>query len=158
VPDVVWPGLCLVVAGGAALLALRAADAPGWLAAATAIVLAAACVGWCVLLRGARRRRREALELYAGAGWFDESEAAQLSSPAARREGLRWAARRRASAQYRHVVSTADALARARRRVQARPRDVARRAQEARLLARSQSAREALRSAVIHGPGGWTAN
>lgn len=113
----------------------------------------------CVwLARRERRLNQQSLEAYTRAGWYLPQEAAALSTPAMRRESLRWAARRGARPQMRSVVRTADALATVQQRIAARGPEPVLLAEQAELLQRSLTARESLRGAVAHGPGGWTAS
>lgn len=113
----------------------------------------------CVLLaRRERRLTKDSLQAYTQAGWYLPQEAVALSTPAMRRESLRWAAKRGARPQMRSVIRTADALAAEHQRIRARGPEPELLSHQAELLQRSLSARESLRGAVAHGPGGWTAS
>ena len=174
--DIVWPALCVLALTAVALAvtlavlgrgdflppAWEVGTGPAWPALLVAwgvVVAALALAGSRAFgLHRLRSRRRDVLAQLAEAGWYELSEAQEYASPSARRAGRRWAARRGAGAQYAHVVATAQELARAQARCTARPRDARRHAERDRLLTQSHSAREALRTAVAHGPGGWTAH
>lgn len=99
-------------------------------------------------------------------GWYTEDEALALSTRPARARLLTWSRRRGATAQARSVISTADALMAIRMEIEdladPLPSPTIPRAglveEQFALLQRSLSARESLRTAVAHGPGGWTAS
>ncbi|MDR2255850.1 MAG: PrsW family intramembrane metalloprotease [Arthrobacter sp.] len=130
--------------------------ASGYLMTQVPLFVAAVVIA-LLLVRRERALTVGALREYQALGWYTEQEVATLASPRARRETGRWAANRGAKAQWRHVVATADALAVIRQRQRMNPGNAAIDAEQARLLHRSLTAREALRAAVSTGPGGWTA-
>lgn len=127
----------------------------GYLFTQVPLFLGAVIVALLLVVRE-RRLTVSALKDYEAAGWYTPQEVATLSSPRARRETSRWAGSRGAKAQWRHVVRTADALAVVRQRQRMNPGQASIDQDQATLLHTSLTAREALRSAVGHGPGGWT--
>ncbi|MGO3153543.1 MAG: hypothetical protein ACTIJJ_13125 [Galactobacter sp.] len=135
-------------------------------AATTSVFVVAIAV--TVSAMGYRRARLRAAAMVGlvDHGWYTEAEAEALSTRPARRRLLAWSRRRGAAAQARSVISTADALIALRLEIEdladPLPSPAAPRAglveEQDGLLQRSLSARESLRTAVAHGPGGWTAS
>jgi hypothetical protein len=125
------------------------------------------CIAVTAAALGGRhaRLRAAAMEGLVTDGWYTRSEAAALSRRPARRALVTWATQRGGRAQARHFVATADDLMAMRMEIedlpdpQPTPQDPrpGLLAEQDSTLKRSLSARESLRTAVAHGPGGWTA-
>jgi hypothetical protein len=132
----------------------------------TCLLAVALAVTTAALGRRHADLRSRAMEGLVANGWYTPDEAQAFSERPSRKAFLAWAGQRGGRAQARHVMATADHLIQLRLEIedlpdpQPRPHDPRPGlvAEQDAALKRSLSARESLRTAVAHGPGGWTAS